>query len=953
MTVGGRTLRVTNLDKVLYPATGTTKAEVLDYYARVAHVLIPQAAWRPATRKRWVDGVGTAEHPGKVFFRKDLEDSAPEWIPRAAIEHSDHENLYPLVNEPAVLAWFGQVAALEIHTPQWRFGPGLEPSNPDRLVIDLDPGPGAGLPECVEVAGYCREVFAGMGLEAVPVTSGSKGIHLYAALDGAHTTAQVSAVAKELALSLEADHPDLVVSTQAKSAREGRVLVDWSQNNGAKTTICPYSMRGRERPMVAAPRTWEELEDPKLEHLDFRQVLERVEAGVDPIAGIGWVGALERGGASTGAAGSDAVGTGAAGSDAAATVATGTGAKRASDDADPRPVEPADAAQGDDLLATYRSMRDPAKTPEPVPAEPHRGRHDAPATDAGHPPTFVIQEHHARRLHWDFRLEHAGVLVSWAVPKGPPLDADENRLAVQTEDHPLGYGSFEGSIPKGEYGAGEVTIWDAGTYELEKWRVGHEVIATLHGRADGGLGGVPRRYALIRAKGMGGRRGEAEDAGREDRNWLIHLMKEQPEGEGGERGGGPERDAASPDAPGAASGTPKPTRARRSAKAAPAAKTSARTKAADAAGDAEHAGLTKAADVVKAAKAADAAVDARAAAIPVAARVPTELPEPAGIEPMLASASTADAFRSTSARDPWAFEMKWDGVRAIVHVAPGGVRLTSRSGRDMTAQYPELQSLREAIAPDELEGGVILDGEIVAIDDAGRPNFGRLQQRIGLEKPRDIEAGMQTTPVRFVAFDLLRRGERSLLAAPYRERRDALFEVAAEDGVMLVPRAAHGSLDAAIQVSSELRLEGVVAKLESSRYQPGRRASTWVKLKHAQHQSVVVIGWRQGKGGRSGGIGSLLVAVPDEEGTLRYAGRVGSGFSERDLVDAQSRLGRLARKTPAIDDVPAADRRDAEWVTPKLVGEVQLTERTADGRLRHPVWRGWRDDADPSGVRWE
>lgn len=236
--VAGRTLKVSNLDKVLYPQTGTTKGEVMDYFQQVAPALLPHAAWRPATRKRWVDGVGTSVDPGKVFFRKDLEDSAPSWIPTANLRHKTHSNTYPLVNNEAVLAWMAQVAALEIHVPQWRFDSSLEPGNPDRLVLDLDPGPGTGLAQCAEVALICREILDGMDLPSFPVTSGSKGIHLYAGLDGRYTSNEVNEVAKELASSLQREHPQLVVADMKRSLRENKVLLDWSQNNAAKTT--PY-----------------------------------------------------------------------------------------------------------------------------------------------------------------------------------------------------------------------------------------------------------------------------------------------------------------------------------------------------------------------------------------------------------------------------------------------------------------------------------------------------------------------------------------------------------------------------------------------------------------------------------------------------------------------------------------------------------------------------------------
>ncbi|WP_448002530.1 ATP-dependent DNA ligase [Agromyces bauzanensis] len=448
--VDGRRLRLTNLDKVMYPETGMTKGEVISYYAEVAKVMVPLVAGRPITRKRWVQGVGTADAPEPAFFEKNLE-HAPEWVRRGVIHHSDGPKTYPIVGDRATLVWLAQQAALELHVPQWRFDPQGNPANPDRIVFDLDPGPGMGLVECAEAARLVRTLLAGMGLEALPVTSGSKGLQLYAAVDGRQTSEQISAVARELARALEADHPELIVSNMRKTLREGRVLIDWSQNNGKKTTIAPYSLRGRPRPTVAAPRSWEELDDPGLRHLEAHEVLERVASGDDPLAAL---------------------------------VAAAHGGP----------------------LSTYLSMRKTGVTPEPMPESSW-------GASGGSEPTFVIQEHHARRLHYDFRLERDGVLKSWAVPKGVPDDAGTNHLAVQTEDHPMEYGSFEGTIPAGEYGAGSVTIWDAGTYETEKWR-DDEIIVDLDGRPGGPLGQV--RLALIRTDGEG-----------EKSTWLLHRMKDQ------------------------------------------------------------------------------------------------------------------------------------------------------------------------------------------------------------------------------------------------------------------------------------------------------------------------------------------------------------------------------------------------------------------------------------------
>jgi bifunctional non-homologous end joining protein LigD len=286
IVVGGRRIHVSSLDKVMYPSTGTTKAEILDYYTRIADVFIRYAHNRPATRKRWVDGVGTAQKPGAVFFQKDLDDSAPTWVQRRTIEHKDHTNEYPLVNKAATLAWLAQMAALEIHVPQWRFNRRGTPQNPDRLVLDLDPGDGIGLPECAEVARAAAAILDNEGLPCFPVTSGSKGIHLYAPLNGKRTSDEVSEWARELARALVADLPDLVVSDMKRALRPGKVFVDWSQNRASKTTIAPYSLRGRLRPTVATPRTWTELESPTLAQLEFGEVLERVEGGNDPLAGL-------------------------------------------------------------------------------------------------------------------------------------------------------------------------------------------------------------------------------------------------------------------------------------------------------------------------------------------------------------------------------------------------------------------------------------------------------------------------------------------------------------------------------------------------------------------------------------------------------------------------------------------------------------------------------------------
>ena len=821
--IGGRRLRLSNLDKVLYPETGTTKGEVIDYYTRIAPRLLPHVRERPVTRKRWPDGVGTDADPGEPFFAKALEPGAPTWVRRLPIDHSSGAKDYPLVDDLPTVVYLAQVASLELHVPQWRFSPDGEKLPPDRLVLDLDPGPGVGLAECAEVARWARVILQDIGLDPLPVTSGSKGIHLYAHLDGRQSSDAASAIAKELARAIEADHPDLVVSQMSKSARPGKVFIDWSQNNGSKTTIAPYSLRGRSHPTVAAPRTWEELDDPGLRHLLFTEVLDRPGDPLSPV---------ER-------------------------------------DAGP--------------LRAYISKRTAGATPEPVPDAPH-----ADVAPDGLP-RFVIQEHHATRLHWDVRLEHDGVLVSWAVPKGVPPTTAKNSLAVMTEDHPMQYLDFAGEIPRGEYGAGIMTVWDTGTYELEKWR-DDEVIATLEGRPDGPLGRV--RLALIRTEGAG-----------EKSQWLLHRMKTDAEGR-------PQSE-----------GDPVvPLDHRRTDRAAPEPESSP-----------ESAPRTSTSPTPPS---------------PARSPTPASPPSPAQLRPMLSTAATAGIARAAADRwgEPWV-EMKWDGIRGIGLWDGERLRLRSRNGNDLTAAYPELTTVDLGLGPEP----AVIDGEIVALDAQGRPSFPLLQRRMNLAQPREIEREARRTPVQLYLFDVLSVGGRDVAALPLTERRGILEALAQDAGPPVVLPPVFDDVDAAVATSGRFGLEGVVVKDPGSAYRRGERSEQWLKVKHSRTQEVVIGGVRPGTGNRAGTIGSLLVGVPGPDG-LHYAGRVGSGFGEQTLARLGEVLGALGSDTDPFVGVPAADARDALWVRPELVAEVEFAEFTPGGILRQARWRGLRPDKDPGEV---
>jgi bifunctional non-homologous end joining protein LigD len=476
-----------------------------------------------------------------------------------------------------------------------------------------------------------------------------------------------------------------------------------------------------------------------------------------------------------------------------------------------------------DRLAPYRGKRSAGKTPEPVP--------EAGPLPAGRDDTFVIQEHHARRLHWDFRLERGGVLVSWALPKGLPDDPKRNHLAVQTEDHPLEYASFEGKIPGAQYGAGTVSIWDSGRYECETW-TDREVKVTLHGSRSQG------RFALIHT-----------DA----RNWLIHRM------------------------------TP----------------------------------------------------------IPAAAGQPTPAPFPELIAPMLAAPGPLPTEDTQ-----FAYEPKWDGVRAVAYIRDNRLLLRTRNGADVTAGYPELAGLADAL------GGVpaVLDGEIVAYDAAGRVSFGALQPRMHLQDPDQVARLASESPVRYQIFDLMFLDGHSTMDLPYEQRRELLAALNLDGEHWQTSPFVIGGGAQALADARRDRTEGIVAKRLGSPYLPDRRSGGWVKIKNFRTQEVVIGGWREGQGNRAGTIGSLLLGIPAESG-LDYVGQVGTGFTRETLSGLLESLTGLARKTsPFAEALPTRDAKDAHWVTPRLVGEVAFAEWTRDGRLRHPSWRGLRPDKSAADV---
>ena len=473
-----------------------------------------------------------------------------------------------------------------------------------------------------------------------------------------------------------------------------------------------------------------------------------------------------------------------------------------------------------DRLASFQAKRDFAKTPEP---RGGKGR----SPDAGAAPRFVIHEHSARRMHWDLRLEHDGVLVSWALPRGLPERPKVNHIAPHTEDHPLEYLDFEAEIPKGSYGAGTIRIWDRGTYEELKWEP-RKVEVALHGAR------VEGRYALF-AIGEG-----ATD-------WMIHRM-----------------DAGSP-----------------------------------------------------------------------------AQPMPDRVVPMLARAGTLPA-----ADDGWAYEVKWDGVRAIAYCEPGVVRLRSRNLLDITARYPELARLTRALSTHR----AILDGEIVALDEHGRPSFATLAARMNASEPR-ARALAASSPVTFVIFDLPWLDGHSLMERSYDERRTALATLGLDGGERWrISMELPGSGRDILAATRAQHLEGVLAKRRDGRYEPGRRSGAWVKVRNTQRRALVIGGYTRGQGGRRERIGALLVGAHARSGQLRYAGRVGSGLSEHDLDALARALAPLTRPdSPFAPDGPKPPR-GAVFCEPRLVAEVEFSQWTREGLLRQPSFVALAQGVAPESV---
>jgi bifunctional non-homologous end joining protein LigD len=523
-------------------------------------------------------------------------------------------------------------------------------------------------------------------------------------------------------------------------------------------------------------------------------------------------------------------------------------------------------------LEEYQRKRDFGKTPEPSGKVSARKKAAAPLA-------FVIQEHKARRLHFDFRLELDGVLKSWAVPKGPSLDPGEKRLAVEVEDHPLDYGGFEGVIPEGQYGGGTVLLWDRGT-----WVPADPDPAAAHakGMLKFELQGekLHGNWALVR---MGGKA-----AGERRPNWL--LVKERD-------------DAAVPQSGDAVvADNPLSVETGRSLEAIASDR--------DRVWDSQKGEATPARPVDR---------------IPGARKGPM----PADLKPQLATLAAA-----APAGPEWLHEIKYDGYRLFARIERGKVRLITRNGLDWTSKFPELARAFGQLPVDT----ALIDGELVHLASTGTTSFSGLQDAI---------ASGKTGVLNFFAFDLVYRDGWDLTGALLEDRKAALGEIIPPHAEGMLRYSDHqtGQGPAVLRQASSLGLEGIVSKRREVSYRPGRGPG-WLKIKCRNREEIVVIGFTDPEGRREG-FGALLAGYYDPSGTLRYAGRVGTGFSAARLADLRQRLDSLVIKEPPVVLPKDAPRKGVHWVRPEFVAEVEFAGWTTDAILRHASFQGLREDKSP------
>ena len=763
--IGKRKLELSNLDKVLFPEDHILKAEVIEYYLKIAPTLLNHIKGRALTLIRFPDGIA-----GEMFYQKSRPEWAPDWIEFEKLG-SEEKKDYIIATEPASLVWLANLAALELHQLHSR-KPNFD--CPDYMVFDLDPPEGYDFKKVIPIAFDLKEYVEKFGYTAFVKTTGGKGVHLCCPLEPKQDFHTVFETAQLMAKPFVDRYPNETTLQIKKDARKGRVLIDIYRIRSGQSIVSPYSLRGRKGAPVSMPLKWEELawvKNPSV--FNIHTALEKVIKDGDAWEGMG-----------------------------AYAVELHTHRKKIV----VKELPPSKKRKTPAQLESYEKKRDFKKTPEPEARVVEGGGNN-----------FVVHRHHASHLHYDLRLEQDGVLKSWAVPKGLPPYPGVKRLAVQTEDHPMKYLTFDGIIPKGQYGAGEMWIYALGKYQITKDKKDGFYFRLNSKEATG-------EYRIYKIK---------------EKEWLFERV-----------------------------------------------------------------------DVPQVNFLHDR------------------------IEPMLSD--TTDKIPSS--KDSL-FEIKWDGIRALIGVEDGQVRILSRNQNDITAQFPELHGVDKAF---RVTNG-LFDAEIVCLDKEGRPEFKKVINRLMTKGDSTIQKLSKSNPAYCYLFDCLYLDGRSLINDPLTKRKEWLKDTVRSDTPYRVSEFVEDG-ESLFNAAREHGLEGIMAKKKEGKYLPGKRSDLWLKIKVRNTRECIIIGYNPGKGDRSVTFGGLHIAekINDE---LVYRGKVGTGFDQAAIKEIYIQIKKLKEiKKPIKNKI--MDEKTSLWTDPKLFLEVSFASLTADKMFREPVFVRMRPDLE-------
>lgn len=763
--VGKRQVELSNLDKVLFPQDGIVKAELIEYYLKIAPTLLKYVKGRALTLIRFPDGIA-----GESFYQKNKPNGTPNWIEYVALGKEQKD--YIIATEPALLVWLANLASLELHQLHSR-KPNFD--CPDYMVFDLDPPEGYDFTQLLPIAFDLKAHIETYGYTPFVKTTGGKGIHICCPIEPQWDFHTVFEAAQDIATPFVERNPARVTLHIKKDARKGRVLVDIFRIRSGQSIVSPYSLRGRNGAPVSMPLRWEELGELKTPSVfNIRNAIGKVEADGDAWEGF-----------------------------EAYAVALHT--KRATRVARPRKLPGSQKHKSPEQLEAYAKKRDFERTPEP----------EGKVLEASGN-QFVIHRHHASRLHYDLRLEKDGVLKSWAVPKGLPPHPGVKRLAVQTEDHPMEYLAFDGKIPKGQYGAGEMWVYATGKYHITK------------DKKDG-------FYFRLSSTALSG---EYRIHKTKEKEWLLERVD-------------------------------------------------------------------------------DPQVD--------------YLHTP--VEPML-----SETVGAPPKGNDHIFELKWDGIRALVSLEDGQVKIHTRNHNEVTKQFPELHIGEKAF---RATNGVF-DAEIVCLDKAGKPVFKNVINRLMSTGPTNIERLSRTNPVHCYVFDCLYLDGRALVNEPLMKRKEWLADAIKSDTPYRVSEFVEDGAGL-FEGARQHGLEGIMAKRKDSKYSIGKRSDCWLKIKVRQSAEVVIVGYTKGKGDRGATFGALQIAERVDD-ALYYRGKVGTGFDDKTVKEILAVLKKVdVIKQPPVIGKPV-DPKISTWLDPTTIAEVSYSRVTPDKMFREPVFIRLRPD---------